>query len=127
MHLTSAIFSATDDNRINKKIGTYIMKKLTIFIVCIISSYSLLGCKDKENIEIHWDEWGVPHIYAQSDKQLAYGLGWSHMHNHGNQILKLYGISSGRAAELWGREYLESDKHIWALWIPQIARQQYEH
>ena len=31
-----------------------------------------------EEIEIIRDEWGVPHIYAPTDEQVAYGLAWAH-------------------------------------------------
>ena len=88
------------------------MKVLTFVIGLSLSLIALTGCKDKEDIEVLWDEWGVAHIYSGSDTRLAYGLGWANMHNHGNQILKSYGLSSGRAAEMWGRDYLESDIRI---------------
>jgi acyl-homoserine-lactone acylase len=101
------------------------MKILTLVIALSSAFIALTGCKDKEDIEVLWDEWGVAHIYSGSDTRLAYGLGWANMHNHGNQILKSYGLSSGRAAEMWGRDYLESDKRIWGLWVPQTAQQQY--
>ncbi len=101
------------------------MKLITTLAVLVLMGATLTACNEKEDIEVMWDEWGVPHIYTGSDARLAYGLGWAQMHNHGNLILKLYGISSGRAAELWGRDYLESDKRIWTLWVPQKAEQQY--
>ncbi|WP_462250116.1 penicillin acylase family protein [Ekhidna sp.] len=34
--------------------------------------------QNPEEIEIMRDNWGVPHIYAPTDPQVAYGLAWAH-------------------------------------------------
>ena len=75
------------------------MKPITILMVLVLMGTALTGCKEKEDIEVLWDEWGVPQIYTGSDARLAYGLGWAQMHIHGNLTLKLYGIFSGQAAD----------------------------
>ena len=33
---------------------------------------------NRENIEIIRDNYGVPHVYSKTDKELAYGLAWVH-------------------------------------------------
>jgi acyl-homoserine-lactone acylase len=91
-----------------------------IMIALFVSS-----CQYENKVDIVWDEWGIPHIYGYKEEQLSYGLAWAQMHNHGNQILKLYGLSRGKAAEYWGGEFLDSDRHVWTLRIPQLAIQQY--
>ena len=101
------------------------LQRTTYFITLLLSFIALTACKDKEGVEVLRDDWGIPHIYAEKDKQLAYGLAWSQMENHGNLILELYGRSSGKAAELWGRERLESDRHVWNMGIPQLAEKHY--
>lgn len=45
---------------------------LTIF-VC-----ELYGQVDPSRIDIVRDAWGVPHIYAKTDAEVAYGLAWAH-------------------------------------------------
>jgi acyl-homoserine-lactone acylase len=62
-------------------------------------------------VEILWDEWGVPHIFADDDAALFYANGWAMMQNHGDLVLRLYGQARGRAAEYWGARYADSD--IW--------------
>jgi acyl-homoserine-lactone acylase len=69
-------------------------------------------------VEILWDAWGVPHVYASDDEGIAYGYGWAQMHSHGDAILHLYGLARGRAAEYWGEEYLESDRVMHSLGVP---------
>jgi len=68
----------------------------------------------EEPTKILWDKWGVPHIYARNNSELFYAFGWSQMHNHANTILKLYAKSRGRAAEYWGKQYLENDMMVHA-------------
>jgi acyl-homoserine-lactone acylase len=71
--------------------------------------------------EIIWDTWGVPHIFAKTDEDLFYALGWASMHNHANVMLRLYGQARGRAAEYWGETWLPSDTQVRMLRIPQRA------
>ena len=35
----------------------------------------------------------------------------------------MYGKARGRAAELWGEEYLASDQYMWTIGVPQLAEQ----
>jgi acyl-homoserine-lactone acylase len=69
--------------------------------------------------EILWDTWGVPHVFASSDEALFRGQGWAQMESHGDLILRLYGQSRGRAAEYWGEAYLDSDRWVRTMGIPQ--------
>src|SRR5689334_19981550 len=71
--------------------------------------------------EILWDTWGVPHIFSPDDTGLFYAFGWAQAHNDGDLILKLYGQARGRAAEYWGADFLDSDKLVRTLGIPQQA------
>jgi len=71
--------------------------------------------------EILWDSWGVPHIFARTDNDLFYALGWATMHNHANVMLRLYGQARGRAAEYWGESYVESDIQVRTLKIGERA------
>lgn len=100
------------------------MKKL-VWLFCIALVPLFGACKHENEVEIVWDTWGVPHIYGETDAQLAYGLAWGQMHNHGNLILTLYGKSKGRAAEFWGSSHLESDRRVWTMGVPQEAKKQY--
>ncbi|WP_299458474.1 acylase [uncultured Microscilla sp.] len=88
-----------------------------------------LSCQAQNNQSVNfkqtrivWDTWGVPHIYAKNDQDLFMAMGWAHMHNHGNLILKMYGKSRGKAAEYWGVRYLHNDKLIRSLQFPQLAK-----
>ncbi len=73
-------------------------------------------------LEILWDEWGVPHIFATTDPEAFRALGWAQMRAHGELFLKLYAQARGCAAEIWGEDYLESDKFVRRMGIPSRAK-----
>lgn len=72
-------------------------------------------------VEILWDDWGVPHVYAEDDAGAFYGLGHATAEAHAELVLRLYGEARGRAAEYWGEAHLESDRRIRTLGIPDRA------
>ncbi len=76
--------------------------------------------------EILWDTWGVPHIFARDARSLFYAFGWAQMKSHGDLILRLYGHARGRAAEYWGESYVDSDRYVRTMDVPNRARMWYE-
>ena len=55
------------------------MKKPFFSFIAISLCCASIGQKiNPQNIEIIRDEWGVPHIYAPTDPEVAYGLAWAH-------------------------------------------------
>lgn len=91
----------------------------------LLITVSLLWCscssKEKEETQIMWDTWGVPHITAPTIDELFFAQGWAQMHNHANLILELYGNSRGKGAEFWGLENLENDMLIHSLGLNELA------
>lgn len=79
-----------------------------------------------EKTEILWDTWGVPHIYGKDPEGLFQAFGWAQMQSHGDLILRLYGQARGQAAEYWGEKYLDSDKYVRTMGIPQRASEWYK-
>ncbi len=54
-------------------------------------SFSIFSQKvDVNNIEIIRDNYGVPHIYSNTDKELAYGLAWAHSEDDFKTIQEAY-------------------------------------
>jgi acyl-homoserine-lactone acylase len=72
-------------------------------------------------VELLWDEWGVPHIFADDAAALFYASGWAMMHSHTDLVLRLYGQARGRAAEYWGERYVDSDVWVRTNGIPARA------
>ncbi|MEH2264047.1 acylase [Nostoc sp.] len=93
-----------------------------LFILAVGSqSYS----SPPKSTEILWDTYGVPHIYGKDNRGIFNAFGWAQMHSHGNLLLRLYGQGRGRAAEYWGDKYLDSDRWVLTMGVPERARSWY--
>jgi acyl-homoserine-lactone acylase len=99
-------------------------KILLAFLIGFLVSSSC-GNAGNDGPEILWDNFGVPHIYGKTSREMYYAFGWAQMTNHANLILKLYAQARGRAAEYFGKNYLESDRQILLFDLPGLARNSY--
>jgi acyl-homoserine-lactone acylase len=97
------------------------------FGVGLLACCLLCQCADAQvtENEILWDNFGVPHIYGKTAKDMYFEFGWAQMHNHADLVLKLYGQARGRASEYWGESYQESDRQVMLFEIPGLAQRQY--
>jgi len=72
--------------------------------------------------DILWDRWGVPHIFSATNADAFYAFGWAQMENHADLMLQLYGQARGRGAEYFGEAYLETDKYVRRMGIPERGK-----
>lgn len=61
------------------------MARIRLLILTLFLVHHTLG-QNPQEIEIMRDQWGVPHIYAPTDAQVAYGLAWAHSEDDFNTI-----------------------------------------
>jgi len=107
-----------------KRVGRPGWRALTIALLSALASTAYAASPaSQSDIEILWDTWGVPHIFAPDDEALYYGLGWTQMHNHPVVMLRLYGQARGRAAEYWGESFVESDSQVHRLRVIDRAEE----
>jgi acyl-homoserine-lactone acylase len=103
--------------------------RVLAFTLSILFAF-IIGCQSlgspPRNTEILWDTYGIPHIYGKDTQSAFEAFGWAQMQSHGNLLLRLYGQARGRAAEYWGEEYLESDRWVLTMGVPNRARSWYE-
>lgn len=97
---------------------------MSFILVLLINNWTQAA--PQTGTQILWDTYGIPHIYGENSKSLFYAFGWAQMQSHGNLILRLYGQSRGQAAEFWGEDYLESDRWVQTMGIPNRAKAWYE-
>jgi acyl-homoserine-lactone acylase len=95
------------------------------FIFALSVGFGSFAASSKST-EILWDTYDVPHIYGKDTREAFYAFGWAQMQSHGNLILRLYGQARGRTAQYWGEEYLESDRWVRTVGIPDRAQVWYE-
>ena len=70
--------------------------KYILQLILLFSLTSLFSQKiNVENIEILRDSFGVPHIYAKTDAELAYGLAWAHSEDDFKTIQEAYLAGNG--------------------------------
>ena len=101
--------------------GNLCLAAVLLLLTSVLTSCGATG--PVTETEILWDDWGVPHIYAQTWEGLFHAFGWAQMHSHGDLILRLYGEARGRAAEYWGEDHLESDRYIRTMGVPGRAEE----
>jgi acyl-homoserine-lactone acylase len=92
-------------------------------ILCLVSVST--GQGQQQETEILWDTWGVPHIYASSEQQAFRAYGYAQMEAHGDLLLKFYAAARGRAAEVYGADFVGLDKATRTLGIPDRGGQWY--
>jgi len=78
------------------------MSQFKILLLFIFSSLTLGAQVNTSNIEIVRDKWGVPHIYGKTDREVAYGLAWSHAEDDFSTIQKTFLPAKGMLGRLDG-------------------------
>lgn len=74
-----------------------------------------------ENITIVRDPWGVPHIYAPSDAEVAYGLAWANAEDDFYTMQELLFSVQGLAGREMGKEGAKRDFYVHALGIREAV------
>src|SRR5512137_2454484 len=61
------------------------------------------------SVEVLYDGWGVPHVYAQSDGDAVYALGYLHARDRLFQMDFYRRVARGRLSELAGGDAVPAD------------------
>lgn len=72
-------------------------------------------------IEIFFDKFGIPHIYANSEQDAYFGLGYVHAQERLFQMELLRRVGGGRLAEIFGPGLVETDQFLRTMGINEIA------
>jgi len=62
-------------------------------------------------VDTHWDEFGVPHIFAQNEADLYFTLGYVHAQDRLWQMTISQLAAEGRFAEFFGPDLIDFDKY----------------
>jgi penicillin amidase len=84
------------------------------------ADYSVGGVSD--NVEIVRDNKGIPHIFAKSDRDAYFGLGFTHAQDRLWQMTLMRRSAQGRLSEIFGSETLPSDEFSRRLGIYRLAQ-----
>ena len=110
--------------KIIKKVFLSVFILLLILVVSVFSylqylkpSYSSeLNLPElKAPVEVIYDDYAIPHIYARNEEDLFYSFGYVHAQDRLFQMEILRRLADGRLSELFGEPALESDKFFRTL------------
>lgn len=77
----------------------------------------------EQSVDIHWDSFGIPHIYASTKPDLYRAVGYVHAQDRLWQMTLSQLVAEGRLAEFFGKELLPYDKLQRTIGFWRIARQ----
>ena len=117
--------------RIIKKIG---IAFLSLLLIALIAGVVFLQkAKPKlegtivlqgiaQDVEVFFDEFGVPHIYAQNEADAHFALGYVHAQDRLFQIEMIRRLSKGQLAEILGPDLLKADRLFRTLGLAERAQ-----
>ena len=71
------------------------MKNFSLILLVLLSSLSSYSQINPDRIEIIRDNYGVPHVYAPTDAEVAYGFAWAQAEDHFKLIQEAYLAGNG--------------------------------
>ena len=84
-------------------------------------SLSLTGLN--EEVEVYFDEYGIPHIYAQNEEDAYRAMGYVHAQDRLWQMELLRRLGSGRLAEILGPDLIKTDRLFRTLGIHEHSKE----
>ncbi len=107
--------------KILKKIVLSIIIILILFLIAFYfyikgtkplysGEFSIKGIK--KEVKVHYDKFGIPHIYAQNEEDAYFALGYVYANDRLFQTELLKRLSSGRLAEILGKDLVKVDKYM---------------
>jgi penicillin amidase len=77
-------------------------------------------------VEVYFDPYAVPHIYARNEADAYFALGYVHAQERLFQMEILRRIAAGRMAEIFGEALVKTDRFFRTIGIQQIAKRSAE-
>lgn len=77
----------------------------------------------KEEVEIYFDKFGIPHIYAENESDTYRALGYIHAKERLFQLEMMRRVGSGTLSEFLGPDFIEIDQFFHTLGIPKHAKE----
>ncbi len=116
-------------NIFNKK--NYFILLFTLFLILIFNYFKspkikydgILNLKNlKKDVEVYFDDFGSPHIFAENNDDLFFSAGYIMARERLFQLTINAYTSEGRLSEILGEESFEIDKFIHTWGIPRTAK-----
>ncbi len=114
-----------------KKIGAFLLVIVTLLIIVVgLFAYTLKpdysGEKEladlEQEVNVYYDEYGIPHIYGANEKDAFRTLGYVHAQDRLWQMELLRRIASGGLSEVFGADLIGTDKFFLSLGIADASK-----
>lgn len=104
------------------------MRQFSFLLLCLFFACSPTPPQSEEltNIKIARDQWGVPHIMAPTDAEVAYGLAWAECEDDFVTLQEQMAAGKGLLGEIKGQDGLIVDFAIKFMGLPEIAEAKYD-
>ncbi len=122
--------------RIFKKIIIFLAAILILILIGGAIYYNSLkpnysGNIKLSNIEnetsVYFDDYGIPHIYAENELDAVTALGYVHAQDRLWQMELMRRIAPGRLSEIFGEKMLKNDQFFVSLGIEETSRKSIEN
>ena len=105
------------------------MKFLILFAIVLLSQ-NIIICQELnvnvENIDIVRDEWGVPHIFAKTDIEVAYGFAWAQAEDDFKTLQEMLLPIRGLTGQVVGKEGAGIDILVHLIEANKIVDEKYQ-
>ena len=76
-----------------------------------------------EQVEVLYDFYGVPHIYAKNEQDAYFALGYAHAQDRLFQMEMIRRVAAGKLAEILGPDLVKVDKFFLTMGLDEHAKQ----
>ncbi len=97
-----------------------------VIVSLFIFTISSFAQFDPQKIDIVRDKYGVPHIFAKTDAEVAYGLAWAHSEDDFTTIQQSLLAGKAMLAAWQGKKGASIDYIIHLLRIPELVEEKYD-
>ncbi|MCS7084807.1 MAG: penicillin acylase family protein, partial [Bacteroidia bacterium] len=102
--------------------------KTIVFFWIKATIFSMVWAQEvvPSRIVIARDEWGVPHIFAPTDAEVAYGLGYAFCEDNFKAVQSAALLAAGRSGEVYGIKGAASDYFSHYVRARRVVERDYE-
>ncbi|MBN1636795.1 MAG: penicillin acylase family protein, partial [Deltaproteobacteria bacterium] len=112
--------------------------KVSLYFTMILALVMVSGCAKtispeqfqdlpyKYNVSIMRDTWGVPHIFGESDPDVAFGLAYAHAEDDYQTIEGTLLAARGKLASVYGPKAAPNDYMVHLLRVWDVVNARYE-
>ncbi|MDB2571633.1 acylase [Polaribacter sp.] len=101
------------------------MKKITLLLLIVSINFKSYAQINPDNIEIIRDAYGVPHIYAATDVEVAYGFAWAQAEDHFKLLQEAYIAGNGMLSKHIGLKGAGADFLVQLIQAEKTVDDQY--